>query len=104
MDNGASIEETLTNIMDSIREQNEQMSLRMSELEGAVHVERENLREEINRNRQEVIRCEKRLKERTVEHLAKNLSRMTRKAEQKDFKLGDDLENENSTGADSWDS
>ena len=55
--NGASIEEALTNI----GEQNEQMSLRMSELERAVHVERENLREEINRNRQEVSRSEKTL-------------------------------------------
>ena len=33
VDNGSSIEEALTNIVDSIREQNEQMSLRMSELE-----------------------------------------------------------------------
>ena len=40
--------------MGSIGEQNEKMSLRMSELESAVHVERESLREEINRNRQEV--------------------------------------------------
>ena len=59
VDNGASIEEALTNI----GEQNEQMSLRMSELERAVHVERESLREEINRNRQEISRSEKRLKE-----------------------------------------
>ena len=58
VDNGASIEEALTNIVGSIGEQNEQMSLRMSELERAVHVERENLREEINRNRQEVSRSE----------------------------------------------
>ena len=83
VDSGASIEEALTNIVDSIGEQNEQMSLRMSELESAVHVERENLREEINRNRQEVSRSKKRLKERTDEHLAKNLSRMTREAEQR---------------------
>ena len=83
VDSGASVEEALTNIVDSIGEQNEQMSLRMSELESAVHVERENLREEINRNRQEVSRSEKRLKERTDEHLAKNLSRMTREAEQR---------------------
>ena len=68
-DNGASIEEALTNIVGSIGEQNEQMSLRMSELERAVHVERENQREEINRSRQEVNRSEKRLKERTDEHL-----------------------------------
>ena len=54
VDNGASIEEALTNKVGSIEEQNEQMSLRMSELQRAVHVERENLREEINRNRQEV--------------------------------------------------
>ena len=41
VDNGASIEEALINIVGSIGEQNEQMSLRMSELERAVHVERE---------------------------------------------------------------
>ena len=51
VDNGASIEEALTNIVDSIGKQNKQMSLRMSELERVVHVERESLREEINRNR-----------------------------------------------------
>ena len=50
--------------MDSLGEQTEQMSIEMSELERAVHVERESLREEINRNRQEVGRSEKRLKER----------------------------------------
>ena len=44
VDNGASIEEALTNIVDNIGEQNEQMSLRMSELERAVHVERGSLR------------------------------------------------------------
>ena len=66
VDSGASIEEAWTNIVGSIGEQNEQMSLRMSELEKAVHVERENLREEINRNRQEVSRIEKRLKERIL--------------------------------------
>ena len=60
---GASIEEALTNIVGSKGEQNEQMSFRMSELERAVHVEREILREEINRNRQEASRIEKRLKE-----------------------------------------
>ena len=82
VDSGASINEALTNIVGSIGDQNEQMSFRVSELERAVHVERENLREEISRNRQEVSRSEKRLKERTDEHLAKNLSRMTRVAEQ----------------------
>ena len=64
----------------------------MSEQERAVHVEGENLREEINRNRQEVSRSEKRLKERADEHLAKNLSRMTRQAEQRELRLRDDLE------------
>ena len=92
VDNGASIEEALTNIVDSIREQNEQMSLRMSELEGAVHVERGKLREKINRNSQEVSRSKKRLKERTDEHLAKNLSRMTREAEQRESRSRDDME------------
>ena len=73
MDNGAALEEALNNIVGSLGEQNEQMSIRMSELERAVHIERESLREEINRNRQEVGRSEKRLKERTDEHMTREL-------------------------------
>ena len=92
VDNGAALEEALNNIVGSIGEQNEQMSIRKSELERAVHIERESLREEINRNRQEVGRSEKRLKERTDEHIANNLSRMTRKAEQRELRLRDDME------------
>ena len=92
VDNGSSLEEALNNIVDSLGEQNEQMSIRMGELERAVHIEREGLREEINRNRQEVGRSEKRLKERTDEHLAKDLSRMTREAEQRELRLRDDME------------
>ena len=92
VENGASLEEALNNIVGSIAEQNEQMSIGMSELERAVHVERESLREEINRNRQEVGRSEKRLKERTDEHIAKNLSQMTREAEQRELRLRDDME------------
>ena len=92
VDNEVSIEEALTNIVGSIGKQIEQMSIRMSELERAVHIERESLREEINRNRQEVGRSKKRLKERTDEHLAKNLSQMTREAEQKESRLRDDME------------
>ena len=92
VDNGASIEEALTNIVGSIGEQNEQMSMRMSELERAVHVGRKNVREEINRNRQEVGRSEKRFKERTDEHLVKNLSRTTREAEQRELRLRDLME------------
>ena len=92
-DNGASVEEALTNKVGSIiGDQNEQMSIRMSELERAVHVERESLREEINCNRQEVSRSEKHLKERTDEHLAKNLSQMTREAKQRELRLRDDME------------
>ena len=91
-DKGAALEEALNNIVDSLGEQNEQMSIRMSELERAVHIERESLREEINRNRQEVGRSEKRLKERTVEYIAKNFSRMTREAEQRELRLRDDME------------
>ena len=92
VDNAAALEQALNNIVDSLGEQNEQMSTRMSELERAVHIERESLREEINRNRQEVGRSEKRLKERTDEHMAKNLSRMTREAEQRELRLRDDME------------
>ena len=85
LENGASIEEALTNIVGSIGEQNEQMSIRMSEIERADHVERESLREEINRNKQEASRSEKRWKERADEHLAENLSRLTREAEQREL-------------------
>ena len=46
----------------------------------------------LNRNRQEVGRSEKRLKERTDEHIAKNLSRMTREAEQRELRIRDDME------------
>ena len=92
VDNGTALEDVLNNIVDSIGEQNEQMSIRMSELERAVHVEKESLREEKNRNRQEVGRCEKRLKERTDEHIAMNLLRMTREAEQRELRLRDDME------------
>ena len=92
VDNDAALEEALNNIVDSLGEQNEQMSIRMSELERAVHIERESLREEINRNRQEVGRSEKRLKERTDEHMTRNLSRMTREAEQRELRLRADME------------
>ena len=92
VNNGAALKEALSNIVDSLGEQNEQMPIRMSELERAVHIERESLREKINRNRQEVGRSEKRLKERTDEHMAKNLSRMTREAEQRELRLRDDME------------
>ena len=92
MDNGAALEEALNNIVGSLGEQNEQMSIRMSELERAVHIERESLREEINRNRQEVDRSEKRLKEKTDEHMTRNLSRMTREVEQRELRLRADME------------
>ena len=51
VDNGAALEEALNNIVGSIGEQNEHMSIRMSELERAVHIERESLRKEINRQK-----------------------------------------------------
>ena len=86
------MEEALTRIVDSRGEQKEQMTKRMSELERTVHVERENLREKINRNRQEVRRREKRFKKSTDEYLAKNLSRMTREAEERERRLIGDLE------------
>ena len=104
VENKASLEEALNNIVGSIGEQSEHMSIRMSELERAVHVERESLREEINRNRQEAGRSKKRLKERTDEHMAKNLSRMTREAEQRESRLRDDMEKLRKQQADSWDS
>ena len=45
VENGASLEEAMNNIVGSIGEQNEQMSIRLSELERAVHIERESMRE-----------------------------------------------------------
>ena len=92
VDNGTLIEEALAKIVHSIGEQNEQMSLRIIELGRAVHVERESLREGINRNRQEVSRSKKRLKERKDEHLTKKLSQMAREAEQRELRLRDDME------------
>ena len=92
VDNGAALEDALNNIVDSIGEQNKLMSIRMSELERAVHIERESMREEINRNRQEVGRSEKCLKERTDEHMTRNLSRITREAEQRELHLRADME------------
>ena len=77
VENGASLEEDLNNIVGRIGEQNEQMSIRMSET---------------NRNKEEVGRSEKRLKEIRDEHIAKNLSRMTREAEQRELRLRDDME------------
>ena len=92
VENRASNEEASTNILGSIGGQNEQMSIRMSEPEKAAHVKRESLHEEINRNRQEASRSEKRVEERTDEHLAKNLSRLTREAEQRELRLRDVME------------
>ena len=84
VDNGASIKEAFTRIVDSMGEHREQMSIRTSELERTVHVERESLRDQIDHNRQKFSRNEKLLKERTAEYLAKNLSRMMREAEKRE--------------------
>ena len=73
VDNRASREEALTRVVDTMGGQIEQMSVRLSELEIAVLVERESLREEIIRNRQEVSRSEKRSKEMTDEYWARIL-------------------------------
>ena len=70
----------------------EQMSVRMSELEIAVHVEREILREEFIRNRQEVSKSEKRSKEMMDEYSAKNLLWITREADEREKWLRGDLE------------
>ena len=85
--NEASIDEALTRILDRKGEQIEQMS-QMTEQEKAVHVERESLREVINSIIQEVSKSEKRLKERTDEHLAQNLSRLTRKLKEERNECG----------------
>ena len=45
---------------------------------------REGLREKINRNRQEIKRSKKRLKDRTNKNLAMNLSRMASEAEERE--------------------
>ena len=68
VDNGASMEEALTIIVDSMGEQSEQMSIRMSELEKEQFMMREGEPAgKINRSRQEVNRSEKRLEERKDE-------------------------------------
>ena len=86
VDNGASIEEALTYLVDSMGENNEQMSLKLSELERAFPAGR------VQPQQTRISRSKKRLKERTDEHLAKNLSRMTREAEQRELRLRDDME------------
>ena len=45
-----------------------------------------------DKSRQEANRSEKRLKERTDEHLLKNLSRLTREAEQRELRLREEME------------
>ena len=92
VDNGTTMEEALICIVDSMFEQSEQMSKRMSALERAVHVERGSLREEINRNRQKVDKSEKGLVEREGEYMAKNMSRMTRVTEERERRLRGDVE------------
>ena len=59
VDNGATLEEALTRMVDRMGEQSEQTSTKMSELEKAVHVERESLWDEIKHNRQKISRNEK---------------------------------------------
>ena len=81
--NGASLEEAFTRIVDSMVEQNDQMSIRMSELEKAVHVERESLREEINNNSQEITKNEKRLRGKMDSYWVRSLSPMTREADER---------------------
>ena len=56
------MEEALTRIVDNLGEENEQMSIRMIELETAVQIQRESLQEEINRYRHEVSTSENRLR------------------------------------------
>ena len=69
------------------------MSIRMIELERAVHIERESLREGKNRNRQEVSTSENRLrlKNKTDEYLARNLSRLMREVEERKKHIKGDL-------------
>ena len=57
LDNRPSVEEALTKVVDSMGEQTEQVSLIMSELERAVRVERESLREGINRTKQKLVKA-----------------------------------------------
>ena len=52
---------------------------------------RETLWEEINRDRQEVGKNERRLQERTDDYLSRNLSQKTQEAEKKEKRLRGDL-------------
>ena len=64
----------------------------MSELERAVHIERGCLREEILRKKTGGQSKRKALKETMDDYLPRNLSRMTREAEQREKRLRDDME------------
>ena len=74
IDEGVSVEEALTIIVNGRVEQQEHISKRMIELERAVHVEREGFPEEILCNKQEVSHSEKCLKKKMDNHLARSLS------------------------------
>ena len=67
VENGSSMEDALTRIVNSMGEQSEQMSIRRSETERPVHVESESLWKEFKRNRQENSRNEERSIERADE-------------------------------------
>ena len=58
----------------------QQFSIRSSELERAVHIERDNFLKEVARNSQETRQNEKRINERTNDLLAKKMSRKNREA------------------------
>ena len=88
INDGISLEEDLNRIIEKMVEQAEQVSNRMSELERAVHIEQEGLREEILRNKQEASRSEKRIKEKWMI----TLPEIWRKAEQREQRLRDDMQ------------
>ena len=58
VENGASVQEALTRIVDSMGEQSEQMSKRMSELEIAVHVERKSCGKKSTASNRKSVRAE----------------------------------------------
>ena len=73
-------------------EQLEQISNRRIELGRELFTLSESLREEIHSNKQEVSQSEKSVKERTDEHLARSLSRMTRETFPREQRLREDME------------
>ena len=75
-----------------MNEQEEHNSKILSDLKSETHIEREGLRGEILRSKNEPSQNEKPVMERTDDYLARNFVALTREAEQREQRLRDDME------------